>query len=267
MPSENSENPVESNQPAEHGDSKATGHSQETETPAPPIVAPPTTQPCPKHTDITCNTKRDWIDKTTLGFEAFGLLVLIVYTIATIAIWRANKQSADAATRSTANADRSFRQDERAWMAFKFAEGSLTLTIGKPFLVPTELTNVGKTPAKNVRGNIVVGVFKKGESLDFTYTSGHANYGIRAGTMFPTGKIIESFEAIKHGKEHAEPIIFTPPLKDELFSAQSFLIVHGRIAYNDIFGTEHWTTYCRYVLHPELISEECTRYNDTDDNQ
>ena len=177
------------------------------------------------------------------------------------------QKSAKAARDSVTNADSNFRQDERAWMAFKFMEGNLTLTIGKSFLVPTELVNTGKTPAKNVHGNIVVGVFKKGETLDFTYTLGHANYGIRAGTIFPTGKIMESFEGIKHGRKQAEPIIFTAPLKDELFNAHSFIIVHGKIIYDDIFGIEHWTTYCRYVLHPELISEQCTRYNDTDDNK
>jgi len=152
-------------------------------------------------------------------------------------------------------------------MAFKFVEGSLTLTIGQSFLVPTELVNTGKTPAKNVHGNIVVGVFRKGEPLDFSYSPGHANYEVRAGTLFPSGKIVETFEAIKHGQEHAESIVFTAPLKDEIFNAQSLIVVHGRIIYNDIFGTEHWTTYCRYVLHPELISEECTRHNDTDDNK
>ena len=165
------------------------------------------------------------------------------------------------------DANSNFKQDERAWMAFKFVEGSLTLTIGQSFLVPTELVNTGKTPAKNVHGNIVVGVFRKGEPLDFSYSPGHANYEVRAGTLFPSGKIVETFEAIKHGQEHAESIVFTAPLKDEIFNAQSLIVVHGRIIYNDIFGTEHWTTYCRYVLHPELISEECTRHNDTDDNK
>ena len=143
----------------------------------------------------------------------------------------------------------------------------MTLTLGKSFLVPTELVNTGKTPARNIRGSIVVGVFQKNEPLDFTYAPGHAHYGIEAGTIFPNGKISESFEAIKHGQGHAEPIIFTAPLKEELWNAKSFVVVHGRITYNDIFGIEHWTTYCRYILHPELISKECTRYNDTDDNR
>jgi hypothetical protein len=165
------------------------------------------------------------------------------------------------------DANSNFKRDEQAWMAFKFSEGSLTLTIGQLFLVPTELVNTGKTPAKNVHGNIVVGVFKKGEHLNFDYSPGHANYKIAAGTIFPGGKIMESFEAIQHGQERAEAIVFNAPLRDDIFNGQSFIVVHGRIVYNDIFGAEHWTTYCRYVLHPELISEDCTRYNDTDDGR
>ena len=197
---------------------------------------------------------------------AVGFFV-IVYTLVTVGIWYANKKVAEDTHQSVVNADANFRIDERAWMAFKFMEGNITFTVDKSFLVPTELVNTGKTPAKNVHGNIVVGVFKKGEALDFTYSPGHANYAVRAGTIFPNGKIVESFEAIQHGQEHAEPIVFTTALKDELWNAKSFVVVHGRISYNDIFGKEHWTTYCRYVLHPELISEECTRYNDTDDNK
>jgi hypothetical protein len=190
-----------------------------------------------------------------------------IYAGIAVLQWRANKRAAEATVQGVTNADKSFKQDERAWMAFKFVEGSITFTINKSFLVPTELLNTGKTPAKNVHGNIMVGVFEKGEPLDFSYSAGHANYKVQAGTIFPSGKIVESFEGIKHGQERTEPIIFTVPLKNDLFSAKSFIVVHGRIDYKDIFGIEHWTTYCRYVLHPELISEECTRYNDTDDNQ
>jgi len=47
---------------------------------------------------------------------------------------------------------------------------------------------------------------------------------------------------------------------EEVLNGKSLVVVHGKIEYGDIFGTNHWTTYCRYVLHPELISEQCTRY-------
>jgi hypothetical protein len=58
----------------------------------------------------------------------------------------------------------------------------------------------------------------------------------------------------------------TPDLLKGVFQGDDFIVVHGRITYNDIFGIAHWTTYCRYVLHPEKISEECMRYNETDSN-
>jgi len=168
--------------------------------------------------------------------EIATLLIFFIYATFTILIWCANKRVAEDTHRSVVNADRNFRTDERAWMAFKFAEGSLTFTLGKSFLVPTELVNVGKTPAKNVSGKIVVGVYEKGEPLDFTYSPGHASYGIHAGTMFPTGKIVESFEAIKHGQEHAEPIIFTAPLKGNYpltVGTQDFSVVDSRFGSGD----------------------------------
>lgn len=76
MTSENPENPVKGEQPAAHGDNKTTDHPQETKPTAPPIAAQSRTQPCAKHYEVTCNKKRDWIDKMTLWFEGFGLFVL-----------------------------------------------------------------------------------------------------------------------------------------------------------------------------------------------
>ena len=163
--------------------------------------------------------------------------------------------------RSTDAATGNFKMDERAWMGFSFAEGNLTLTLNKSFLVPTELVNTGKTPAQNVHGDIVVGVFGRVNRLTSPMAQDTRTTAWRRERFFPGGKIVESFEAIRHGQRKAEPIIFTAPVKDEIFSGGSFIVVRGRIEYNDIFGTEHWTTYCRYILHPELISDECTRYN------
>lgn len=86
--------------------------------------------------------------------------------------------------------------------------------------------------------------------------------------MFPDGSIEESFQGMRTGENgNAEAIVLRKPLWEEIRTGQSFIIVHGIITYRDIFGTEHWTTYCRYVTNPSLISDECTRHNDTDNNQ
>lgn len=175
------------------------------------------------------------------------------------------QKSAQAAQDSVTNADANFRRDQRAWIGFSFVPGNITFTVGKSFLVPTMLINSGKTPAKNVEGNIVVGVFKRGRPLDFSYTPGHAIYRVAAGTIFPGGSINESFEGIEHGTGRANAIIITKPLADDILNSRSLVIVHGRITYRDIFGGEHWTTYCRVASNPSLIPEDCTHYNSTDD--
>ena len=110
--------------------------------------------------------------------------IVLVYTIVSVCLWRATNHANERAKTSVENADRNFRRDERAWMAFSSTSGNITFTIDKPFLIPTKTLNTGKTPAKNVPGNVVVGIFKKGEPLNFDYSSGHgnANYGIQSGT-------------------------------------------------------------------------------------
>jgi hypothetical protein len=246
--------------------SDSTNTTQNHPTPDRPIailcVPPPES-----HEEKTKKKNKNKREIAKFVVELISAVLLLGYLGATVLIWIATRNTAKDTHQSVVNADKNFRIDERAWMAFGFKDqGNITFTFNKSFLIPTELRNTGKTPAKNIHGNIVVSIFKKGESLDFTYTAGHAHYGIKAGTIFPSGNIVESFEAIKHGQEHAEPIIFTAPIKDDLFKARSFLIAYGRIDYTDIFGGEHWMTFCRYVLHPELISEDCTRYNDTDND-
>jgi hypothetical protein len=200
--------------------------------------------------------------------QALILIVGTVYCIVTIGLWCAAGHANKIAAKGVADADRNFRRDERAWVAFEFTGEKLTVTLNKPFLVPTKLINVGKTPAKKVEGEIVVAVFKKGEPLSFDYTPGNRNwhYEIHAGAIFPNGSITESFEGRRHGIDKSEAELITKPILDDIGAARSFIIVHGIITYWDIFGTEHRTTYCRYVTGPNLISDQCTRYNDTDDN-
>lgn len=211
-------------------------------------------------------SKEPWVRPDKI--QSLILIIGAVYCIVTVLLWCAARNANRISREGVANADRNFRIDERAWIGFKFVEGTMTFTIGKSFLVPTELVNSGKTPAKNTHGNIVVGVFRKGEPLNFDYSPGHGNtnYAVQAGTIFPNGGITESFEALEHGIGQKQPLILTPAIKDQLFSGESYLIVHGKIEYWDVFGKYHWTTYCRYVLHPEIISPECMHYNDTDKN-
>jgi len=254
-----SENPTQKNGKTERGERPADEHSGQAPSPIPPTTTVSQSPPSPYENGKPREKYRDWLDYATMGLQVIGLVVLIAYTTFAFLQWREIQRSTNAAMEN-------FKRDERAWMAFKFMEGNITFNIGKSFFVPTQVMNNGKTPARDVQGKIVVGVFKNGEQLGLDYSPGHAHYQVFAGTIFPTGHIEQSFEGIRHGIPNAEPIILNKPMWEEILSGKSVVVVHGRIEYKDIFGTEHWMTYCRYVLHPELISEECTRYNDADDN-
>jgi len=206
-----------------------------------------------------------WLEKLNYA----GQFCLVVVGIVAACIYGRQlsemKKTTTTTQQAVADAELNFRREERAWVGFSFVPGSITFTVGQPFFVPTLLINTGKTPARNVEGNIVVGVFERGEPLEFTYTPGHASYRIAAGTLFPNGSITESFQAMRHGEAHAEAIVIDKPLSD-LLSSTKLVIVHGKITYSDIFGIQHWTRYCRVVSNPSLIPDDCVRYNETDEN-
>src|SRR3984893_10945260 len=215
----------------------------------PDASANPPAPPIASEDDNAYKKRQENRDRWKLRVEIATALIILAYTVISILLWIANRHANE-------DANRNFRRDERAWMAFSFAAGNLTFTIGKTFLVPTDLLNTGKTTAKNGEGNIVVQMVETGEDLAFSYTPGHANYRVQAGTIFPGGHITESFEGIRHGTDQAEAIVITKPLFQDIISGRSLVVVHGKITYRDVFGTEHWTTYCRYVTNPSLISEE-----------
>lgn len=208
------------------------------------------------------------IDLVRLALEGIGVIAAITAVIYTFQTLNQVQRQANAAERSLKTSIESFRIDERAWIGFSFSEGNITFTQGKSFSVPTELINTGKTPARRIAGHVIVRVVTKGEPLDFDYTPGRVNtaYLINAGTIFPGGAgIKESFEALAHGRKEA--LILTKPIMDDILAARSFVVVYGDITYVDIFGIDHWTYYCRYVTAPSLISEQCIKYNDTDNNK
>lgn len=126
MTSENPENPIGSEKSEPNAERKS---AEQTDNPKPqvtPRAAQPQATPPKDHCEITCKTKRDWVDIATLCLEAFGLFVLVVYAIATIAIWCANEKAAnaakDAAVAAKSSADtakKSLHTTQRAYIDIK----------------------------------------------------------------------------------------------------------------------------------------------------
>jgi hypothetical protein len=153
MASENPEKPIGQQQANPDAQAETKNHSHKTDPPVMPVVVvsntpPPTEKQC----EITVNTKRDRIDSWTLRMEGFGLFVLIVYTIATIAIWCANKRAAEATRDSVTNADTNFRVGQRAWVG---AWAGIVQRTNSETMDTIDyrvvLKNTGPTPALHVK--------------------------------------------------------------------------------------------------------------------
>lgn len=181
----------------------------------------------------------------------------------------AGKQ-AKAAQDSVKAMQRQMRQDQRAWLKISFT--NVPLEDNTPIHLMSELTNTGKTPAKKIRGDIVVTVLKRDQMPEFVYTPGHPRYGISTGILFPDDSIRAPYQAMRRGIDKHETIVFDAPLKQDFAEGKSYIIAHARITYIDMFGTDHWLKFCEIVVgvpNPYETSEAyrlCFAYNDADTN-
>jgi len=161
---------------------------------------------------------------------------------------------------------RSLLVDQRAWISVVFLS-NFPLE-GASIPAPIQLTNTGKTPAKDVEGDIVATVLKRGDEPLFDYSVGHPHNRLHAGAIFPNTPISTAVSLVRYGLQTAEPIVPTPELRQEIASGQSFIIFYGKITYADIFGVRHWTTFCTgsgsAIQSNDL--KKCVSYNDVDNN-
>lgn len=158
----NSTNPSEKQQSSINSNAKADKHPDKPQGEAASRSGQCSSHPCEKHNEISCNIKRDWIDKATITFEGFGLFVLIVYAVTTIGIYCANKKSADAAKSAADTADATlknsqkfFEIDQRPYLVVDRKTpntiGFLTTPVPKiPIYADLAYKNIGRTPASNI---------------------------------------------------------------------------------------------------------------------
>jgi hypothetical protein len=145
----NPENPANNQQAKPNTGAEPNKQSTDSAPEPPSAVAEPQAKPSPHCYKITCDGKRDWIDKATLGLEAFGLFVLIVYTSATIVYACITYKMWIEMQTQSGNQRSTFMVDQRAWVGVDVkvtAVNHVTHTIDFEVI----LKNTGKTPALNV---------------------------------------------------------------------------------------------------------------------
>jgi hypothetical protein len=248
MTSENPENSISPQDPSIHANEETDKHPGGPPPPAHPATTeshpPPTRQQC----EITCDTKRDWIDKTTLGFEFVGLVVLIVYTIATVIyacithrMWNEMQMQSCIQREASINA-------ERAWVGLE----------GSP--------QVEATPLREKKFNSTIKIalknFGKGPAFNVFSGARFATHGHVLDTITSTCNLIFPFVGLKpsspvYGSEGITnqqwgSVIFpdSPPFiaaHDTTAESASVLgqevFVVGCIVYKDQFRNPHWTKF------------------------
>src|SRR6266581_3908793 len=182
--------------------------------------------------------------------EVAALLTLVIYTTFAGLQWKAMHDA--------------LLVDQRAWVSvvvppnFPLEGSSIPASI--------QVGNTGKTPAKDIEGDVIATVLKKGEEPSFDFSKGHPHNRIYVGAVFPNGPINVTIPVVRYGPETTQAIVPTPELRQEIADGKSFIIFYGRITYLDIFGTSHWTSFCTGTGSAIGDLRKCISYNDVDNN-
>lgn len=129
------------------------------------------------------------------------------------------------------------RTDQRAWVS---VVGPPNFPLEGAFIPASiQIANTGKTPAKDIVGDVIATVLKKGEEPSFDFSKGHPHNAIHTGAIFPNGPFNVTVPVVRYGPQTSETIVPTPELRQEITNGESFIVFFGKINYVDIFGTSH----------------------------
>jgi hypothetical protein len=274
--------PIRQNNPAPNAGHEAKNQTEQANQDMPVRSSVPASPPPKTHYEITCKHEKDFWEKFKDGAEILGICLLLVYTVYTIKMYRANKQAASAATSaaSTANvtlksSQKAFELDQRAWVSPKvlhqiFAEM-------QPLVIATQFDNTGKTPAVKVKTCQVAEIVENTRpSVDLSCPERAYSPGFDV--IFPGNHLNRISNAAGDGGKVniSHDGLLRKSLMDELRHHAKTVYVYGRVDYCDAFKTSHWATFCSTMLImqptsgglPETVSwMSCQIGNDIGDGQ
>jgi hypothetical protein len=180
--------------------------------------------------------------------EVAAVLVLVVYTTFAGLQWESMHDA--------------LLIDQRAWVSV-VVPNSFPLE-GSSIAASIQIANTGKTPAKDVEGDIVATVLEKGEEPSFDFSTGHPHNKLYAGAIFPNAPINTTITVVRYASQAPETVVPTPELRQQIANGESFIILYGKITYVDVFGASHSTAFCTASGSAMGDLRKCLSYNDVD---
>ena len=147
------------------------------------------------------------------------------------------------------------KKDQRPWI--RAISQIVVPKEGHTLNIPIVLVVSGKNPAKSISAKYYIEIVKNGEIPQLSSTNMVG--GFTSGILFADGI---------PQPENQIPYDLLGSGIDDLKEGRIFIVVYGRIEYEDIFKTQHWTTFCGFASPKggPYTAKKCSDYNDTDDN-
>lgn len=250
----NPESPINDPQPKRNAGTESNKQSDHPQPEVTSGAAQSQTKPCQHGHKIACDKKRDWIDKTTLGLEGFGLFVLIVYTAATIVYAYLTYRMWGEMQQQTCIQRKASMNSERAWVGL---DGPPAVEIGlledrkrMGATINFTVKDYGKGPALSVMASAAI------------VPSDASNQHVVEDSLESTCNLVSAFVGMKPTK----PVYSSEPPTNRqwghiIFPGQPFntgtvttidmskmigkeVFIAGCIVYKDQFSEPHWTKFC-----------------------
>jgi hypothetical protein len=210
-------------------------------------------------------------NKKQLLWTKVSAFLLLVYVGLTLLIYRVNKKSADVAVNAFIATRKSSESETRA-MVKMHRNGELQAIPNKTLELPVRVNNIGRTPAKNVVASTYVEIVPKRESPNLSESDVLPLYQAEVGDLFPGDYADFNVRRTKAKGEvrkggATEIWFLTDEESKGLKAGETYVAVHGRVAYDDIFHVRHWTNFCfwyPFAAVDDYKASKCVEYNTED---
>jgi hypothetical protein len=155
------------------------------------------------------------------------------------------------------------RNDERAWIEIKpTSKDQPQFIAGEKFVHSLTLSNIGKTPARNIRMKVFMDFVPSDQEVNLKCVEeGCPGNEVFYGIFFPTNTTFFPMER-GNGATVEEATAWN--------NGSAYFAVFGILTYTDVFNTPHWSKFCAWYHGQDgfhYAATSCTAYNSVDDNQ